>query len=111
MRVTFLCLTESDRSEKMMRLEPAVRTSTSPLARYRMAALLVSASLVSVFIGASLARAANFGCSWASAVTANWTTAGDWNSCNNTFPNNGGGNTYDATVAAVGSNYTVTLNS
>ena len=39
-------------------------------------------------------------------ATGEWTTAGAWSSCNSTYPNNGGGNTYDATVS--GSN-TVTL--
>ena len=40
----------------------------------------------------------NFTCSWNDA-TANWTTVADWSSCNSTFPNNGAGNTFDATIA------------
>jgi hypothetical protein len=44
------------------------------------------------------AEAANFTCSWNDA-TANWTTVADWSTCNSTFPNNGAGNTYDATIS------------
>jgi len=40
----------------------------------------------------------NFTCSWNDA-TANRTTVADWSNCNGTDPNNGGGNTYDATIA------------
>jgi hypothetical protein len=47
---------------------------------------------------APAANAANFTCSWNDA-TANWAVAADWSNCNATFPNNGGGNTYDATIA------------
>src|SRR6516165_10128186 len=50
-------------------------------------------------IGAGVpAQATNFTCSWNDA-TANWTTVADWSSCNSTFPNNGAGNTFDATIA------------
>ena len=48
--------------------------------------------------GGPAADAANFTCSWNDA-TANWTTVADWSNCNSTFPNNGGGNTFDATIA------------
>jgi hypothetical protein len=48
--------------------------------------------------GLSAAEAANFTCSWNDA-SANWTTAADWSNCNSTFPNNGGGNTYNATIS------------
>jgi hypothetical protein len=47
----------------------------------------------------SVARAQNFSCT---ASGGAWTTAGDWSSCNGTFPNNGqpsASDTYDATVA------------
>jgi hypothetical protein len=48
--------------------------------------------------GAPAADAANFTCLWNDA-TANWTTAADWSSCNSTFPNNGAGNSYNATIS------------
>jgi hypothetical protein len=51
--------------------------------------------LICFAIGA--ADAANFTCSWNDA-TANWTTVADWSNCNGTDPNNGGGNTCDATI-------------
>ena len=41
---------------------------------------------------------AQFTCSWTDA-SDNWTTTGDWSGCNGTFPNNGGGNTYDVTIS------------
>ena len=44
------------------------------------------------------ARAANFSCSWTDAGD-NWTTTADWSNCNGTFPDNGSGNTYDATIS------------
>ena len=47
---------------------------------------------------APAANAVNFTCSWNDA-TANWTVAADWSNCNGTFPNNGGGNTYDVTIS------------
>jgi hypothetical protein len=49
-----------------------------------------------VCAGFRAAEAANFTCSWNDA-TANWTTVADWSNCNATFPNNGSGNTFDAT--------------
>ena len=48
--------------------------------------------------GAPAAHAANFTCSWTDAGDS-WTTAGDWSGCGGSFPNNGGGNTYDATIS------------
>jgi hypothetical protein len=56
---------------------------------------------ISVFAcaGAPAAYAANFACAWNDG-TANWTTTADWSGCNSTFPNNVGGNTYDATVSS-----------
>src|SRR5215472_15832524 len=50
-----------------------------------------------VCAGTTAARAANFACSWNDA-TADWTTVADWSNCNGTFPNNSGGNTFDATI-------------
>jgi hypothetical protein len=47
--------------------------------------------------GAPAAYAANFSCQ---STGGSWTTAGDWTGCNGTFPDNGGGNTYDATVTS-----------
>jgi hypothetical protein len=51
-----------------------------------------------VCAGLPTAEAANFTCSWNDA-TASWTTVSDWSNCNSTFPNNGSGNTFDATIA------------
>ncbi|MGH7046064.1 MAG: beta strand repeat-containing protein [Stellaceae bacterium] len=56
-----------------------------------------AATAAVVLAGASGARAANFSCSWTDAGD-NWTTTTDWSDCNATFPNNGAGNTYDATI-------------
>src|SRR5271154_7291558 len=47
--------------------------------------------------GAPAAHATLFSCQ---STGGNWTTAGNWSSCNSTFPNNGGGNTYDATITS-----------
>ncbi len=44
------------------------------------------------------AQAANFSCSWTDAGD-NWTTTADWSNCNGAFPDNGSGNTYDATIS------------
>jgi DNA-binding CsgD family transcriptional regulator len=52
--------------------------------------------------------AANFTCSWNDA-TANWTTAADWSNCNSTFPNNGAGSTYDATISTGDPTLTTTI--
>jgi len=57
--------------------------------------------------GAGSAAAANFTCGW-NGATANWQTSADWSNCNGAFPNNGGGNTFDASLTAAGT-YTVTL--
>src|SRR6516165_8278592 len=53
-------------------------------------------------------QAANFTCSWNDA-TANWTTVADWSNCNGAFPNNGGGNTFDATIAQGNPTLTTTI--
>jgi subtilase-type serine protease len=53
--------------------------------------------------GAPAAYAANFSCQ---STGGSWTTAGDWTGCNGTFPDNGGGNTYDATVTSGSSTLT-----
>ena len=62
---------------------------------YFSASLAVFAFLCAV---APTARAANFTCTWTDA-SDNWTTTGDWSGCNGTFPDNGGGNTFDATIS------------
>jgi hypothetical protein len=54
------------------------------------------------------AEAANFTCSWNDA-TASWTTAADWSNCNGTFPNNGSGNAFDATIAQGNPTLTTTI--
>jgi hypothetical protein len=51
-----------------------------------------------IIVLAPAARGANFSCSWTDGAD-NWTTAADWSGCNGTFPNNSGGNTYDATIS------------
>jgi hypothetical protein len=62
----------------------------------RLSGVIAAFGLICFAIGA--ADAANFTCSWNDA-TANWTTVADWSNCNGTDPNNGGGNTYDATIS------------
>ncbi len=74
----------------------------------RILVTLVSAVAV-LAISAVPAAAANYLCSW-NGSTANWSATGDWTVCNGVYPNNGGGNTYDATIATSGS-YAVTLSS
>jgi hypothetical protein len=44
------------------------------------------------------AQAANFACNWNANANGSWLTSALWSSCNSTHPNNGGGNTYDATI-------------
>jgi fibronectin-binding autotransporter adhesin len=58
--------------------------------------------------GIPAAEAANFTCSWNDA-TASWTTVADWSNCNGTFPNNGSGNTFDATIAQGNPTLTTTI--
>jgi len=89
----------------MIKLHPiALAARLSVLSRILAAQLPVAALLA---LHAGPAAATNYLCSWNSA-TASWNTAVDWASCNNTSPNDGSGNTYDATIAAPGS-YTITL--
>jgi hypothetical protein len=73
-----------------------------PIGRLSASAILGLAAAGGVM--APKPASAQFAC--ASDATGEWTAAGIWSSCNSTYPNNGGGNTYDATVS--GSN-TVTL--
>src|SRR6476646_5837532 len=78
-------------------LRTAAATTRSP--RWRLVPFAASAAILGfVHAGGPAADAANFTCSWNDA-TANWTTVADWSTCNGTFPNNSGGNTYDATIA------------
>jgi hypothetical protein len=58
------------------------------------AALLAALAMLAA---SPTARAANFTCTWTDAGD-NWTTTTDWSGCNSTFPNNGGGNTYDVSI-------------
>src|SRR5208282_4040209 len=57
---------------------------------------------------APVVEAANFTCSWNDAA-ANWATVVDWSTCNSTFPNNVGGNTYDATISQGGPTLTTAI--
>jgi hypothetical protein len=43
-------------------------------------------------------QAANFSCNWNVNANGSWLTSALWSSCNGAFPNNGGGNTFDATI-------------
>src|ERR1700758_2163148 len=72
-----------------------VLVSRARFRAWRWRAAIAAVGLVCASLPA--AEAANFTCSWNDA-TANWTTAADWSSCNGTDPNNGGGNTFDATT-------------
>ncbi len=56
-----------------------------------------TALFLAIWAVATAANAANFNCSWNDS-SDNWATAADWSSCNATSPDNGGGNTYDATI-------------
>ena len=51
------------------------------------------------------AHATDFSCSY-SGGGGSWTSPADWSNCNGAFPDNGGGNTYDATLS---NNATVAL--
>jgi hypothetical protein len=66
------------------------------------------ASFGLICAGIPATKAANFACSWNDA-TANWTTVADWSNCNSAFPNNSGGNTYDATIAQGNPTLTTTI--
>ena len=66
-----------------------------PIGRLSVSAILGLAAAGGVM--APKPASAQFAC--ASDATGEWTTAGTWSSCNSTYPNNGGGNTYDATVS------------
>src|SRR5262245_60953103 len=72
------------------------------------AATLAASAIFTVCASVPAAEATNFTCSWNDA-TANWTTVADWSNCNSTFPNNGGGNTYDATIAQGNPTLTTTI--
>src|SRR5262249_43833094 len=76
-----------------------------PAAAFPEAAMAILASL---WVTAHAAYATNFTCSWNDA-TANWTTVADWSNCNSTFPNNGGGNTFEATIAQGNPTLTTTI--
>ncbi|MBV8120489.1 MAG: hypothetical protein JO081_11210, partial [Alphaproteobacteria bacterium] len=65
---------------------------------------LAAVLALSWLAAAPMAQATNFICD---TTGGNWTAAADWTNCNGTFPNNGGGNTYDATITSG----TSTLNS
>ncbi|MGH8150474.1 MAG: hypothetical protein ACRETB_10955, partial [Steroidobacteraceae bacterium] len=53
--------------------------------------------LASVF-GIRPALATNYSCVWAATTGNAWTTPANWTSCNSTDPDNGSGNTFDATI-------------
>src|ERR1700746_2762917 len=75
------------------------RQSRQPTALCLRSGLSAAASIFFGLICAEgPAGAANSTCSWNDA-TANWTVAADWSNCNSTFPNNGGGNTYDVVIS------------
>src|SRR5450755_1047186 len=76
--------------------------------RTRTRKLLELALPIPVLLAAH-ARAADVTSSWTTATAGNWTDTVRWSSAS--FPNNGnGGFTYAAVINAVGSAYTVTLN-
>ena len=80
------------------------------MTRSRIASFLASlAVFVFLCAGAPAAHAANFTCTWTDA-SDNWTTTGDWSGCNGTFPNNGGGNTFDATISTGDPTLTTAVN-
>jgi hypothetical protein len=56
-------------------------------------------------------QAANFSCNWNANANGSWLTSALWSSCNGAFPNNGGGNTFDATIDINTGPFTVDLNS
>jgi hypothetical protein len=69
-------------------------------------AVLALLSLVSPRV-----EAQTYNCSWVTTTgTTSWFTPGSWSSCNSTSPDNGGGNTYNATIAVSGT-YTITVGS
>ncbi|MGH7101280.1 MAG: hypothetical protein ACREFJ_02700, partial [Acetobacteraceae bacterium] len=60
-------------------------------------ALLVTTALWAVGGIPAPAFAGSFSCT--STASGEWTSAAIWSACNSAIPNNGGGNTYDATLA------------
>jgi hypothetical protein len=56
-------------------------------------------------------QAANYSCNWNANANGSWLTSALWSSCNGAFPNNGGGNTFDATIDINTGPFTVDLNS
>jgi hypothetical protein len=80
------------------------------LTRARTASLPVALAVFAFLCaGAPAGRAANFSCTWTDA-SDNWTTTGDWFGCNGAFPNNGGGNTFDATISTGDPTLTTAVN-
>ena len=65
--------------------------------------LLSASAAILTVAAAPAAFATNFSCQTAG---GSWTTAGNWTACNGTFPDNGGGNTYDATITSGNSTLT-----
>ena len=59
--------------------------------------LLSASAAILTVASAPAAYATNFSCQ---TTGGSWTTAGDWTACNGTFPDNSGGNTYDATITS-----------
>lgn len=64
--------------------------------------------LMALLTAAGPTHAADFLCSWQSAVSSNWTSTPAWGGCG--FPNNGA-NTFEAEINATGAPYTVTVGS
>ncbi|MGH7031342.1 MAG: beta strand repeat-containing protein, partial [Stellaceae bacterium] len=85
-------------SNKFFGLGETGRMKSAAAARLGRHGGVVAAAFSLLFAAAPGAHAANFSCGWTDAGD-NWTTAGDWSGCNGASPNNGGGNTYDATIS------------
>ena len=63
----------------------------------------------SLIVSCVAAEAADFSCSWATPVDGVWDDADNWSTCGGSFPNNGGGSTFDASIEATGTPYTVAV--
>ena len=93
------------RVEMMLKDSPSSELCFSTAALSRVAShrrlaffmLAVAGFVAGIIMGTPAADAANFNCSWNDS-SDNWTTVGDWSNCGGFFPNNGGGNTFNAAI-------------
>jgi hypothetical protein len=94
-----------------VRVRPPIGLRTTPakcVRRSRDRFLPAALALFAFLCAGAPAAYAQFTCTWTDA-SDNWTTVGDWSGCNSTFPNNGGGNTYNAMISTGDPTLTTTI--